>query len=356
MYNEKMGKEQNNPKSNKYGDVRKCPNCGAVVPAFKGTCPECDYEFVNIEANLSSKLLSDKLLNEWKEEKKIEIIETFPIPNSKADLLEFLTALKPRVEGSRNQLTDAYFKKYKECLEKAKISFNGDSQLKYFIDDFPKLEKRVATQKNRKLIIISKVLIVLGVIAIVVLGGILIRQSIKTKRMEKLYVTLQQEQCDLLNAKKILKDCTESYRNWENRDEFDRLADNLIELCLKQNNIAEAKNVYSEFSTTKRGKLLMSKWHMEKGEYDEAWAYYPGPPYGGKTGKEYYSFMNDVISSLCNQNKKDDARVFVNKYSLWFKQNVDSKKNSDIYSEKEEYKNFNYQKMKKELLETINQY
>ena len=33
------------PKSDKYGSVRKCPACGAIVGAFKGLCSECGFEF-----------------------------------------------------------------------------------------------------------------------------------------------------------------------------------------------------------------------------------------------------------------------------------------------------------------------
>lgn len=43
------------PKSTKYGDVRKCPVCGAMVPALAGTCPECGYEFSGVDANLFRK-------------------------------------------------------------------------------------------------------------------------------------------------------------------------------------------------------------------------------------------------------------------------------------------------------------
>ena len=146
----KLQKEQQAaaPKSNKYGDVRKCPACGALVPAFKGVCQECGFEFTNVDANLSSKQLADKLLKERLDDKKIEIIETFPIPTSKADLLEFLTSLKPRLSGEYNQYTDAYFKKYQECVEKAKIAFDGDKQLQSFVDSFPELEKQIKSAKK----------------------------------------------------------------------------------------------------------------------------------------------------------------------------------------------------------------
>ena len=35
------------PKSGKYGDVRKCPSCGAILQSFQTKCDECGYEFKN---------------------------------------------------------------------------------------------------------------------------------------------------------------------------------------------------------------------------------------------------------------------------------------------------------------------
>lgn len=49
------------PKSNKYGDIRKCPSCGAMVESFQTKCSECGYEFTNVEAVHSAQKLFDAL-------------------------------------------------------------------------------------------------------------------------------------------------------------------------------------------------------------------------------------------------------------------------------------------------------
>lgn len=48
-------------KSNKHGEVRKCPACGAMVSAFSTRCSECGFEFNNVEANKSANTLFEKL-------------------------------------------------------------------------------------------------------------------------------------------------------------------------------------------------------------------------------------------------------------------------------------------------------
>lgn len=94
---------------------RVCPNCGAQVKAMTLRC-DCGYEFTNAKAVSSVNLLYDKLnsvtLTAEEEktvkaaiaapamerlrkkmltEKKISIISTYPVPNTKEDLLEFLS-------------------------------------------------------------------------------------------------------------------------------------------------------------------------------------------------------------------------------------------------------------------------
>lgn len=49
------------PKSEKFGDIRKCPSCGAMLQSFQTKCDECGYEFRNVGAVNSSQKLFDLL-------------------------------------------------------------------------------------------------------------------------------------------------------------------------------------------------------------------------------------------------------------------------------------------------------
>lgn len=74
------------PKSDKFGDIRKCPSCGAVCQSFQTKCDDCGYEFRNIESVGSSQKLFDLLQaatlrnskalseNEEQKNKKLEIL------------------------------------------------------------------------------------------------------------------------------------------------------------------------------------------------------------------------------------------------------------------------------------------
>ena len=174
--------EKSAPKSNKYGDVRKCPACGAIVPALAGSCPECGYEFSSIDANLSSQKLSDlllkaddeyneKLLNikgrnifdtdEKKSElrmanysKKQQIISSFPIPSTKSDLFEFITSLKPKTSVNA-QFSDEYFEKYLECIEKARIMFPEDKKLMFLVEEGDKYSKKRKLSRLIIMVVVS---------------------------------------------------------------------------------------------------------------------------------------------------------------------------------------------------------
>ena len=138
----------------KYGNVLKCPSCGAQVVGGSALCPECGYAFSNVGANSSYEKLSAKLeaievayrdkksntiplygvSNKVKE--MANVIRMFPIPNTRADLLEFLASMSAQIssmkEGQSIQVFEdqmmrkAYEAKYNECVNKAKISFAND--------------------------------------------------------------------------------------------------------------------------------------------------------------------------------------------------------------------------------------
>ena len=131
------------PKTNKQGDVKKCPVCGAIVQGFQAKCPECGYTFEDVKANQSvSKLLEllvaadNKKTDIWDasaEDKKKTIIRNFPIPNTKADIIDFLVFLEPKLLVSDDEFRTDYKVKYDECVAKAKLLFPDDEDVKSLI-------------------------------------------------------------------------------------------------------------------------------------------------------------------------------------------------------------------------------
>ena len=142
------------PKSNKYGEVKKCPNCGAILQSFQEKCADCGIEFRNAEANQSVKTLTEQLniveadiikeyadkykkMTSEREEKKqkeildkqAEIIKHFPIPSTKEDVLELLFYIAPKAKEKYSKKQVAWATKYNEMLMKSKILFANDTEI-----------------------------------------------------------------------------------------------------------------------------------------------------------------------------------------------------------------------------------
>ncbi len=154
----------------------KCPNCGAEIPSFSIKCDFCNFEIRNKEANNSitklfemlnavedtrkddntsnplvaigksySKMFQSAFGGDNIHRKKIEIISTFPIPNTKEDILEFLSLALPKTKtnffGSSNEekeFAKTWKEKCKQTIIKARFSFKEDKSTLNMIENYAK--------------------------------------------------------------------------------------------------------------------------------------------------------------------------------------------------------------------------
>ncbi len=161
------------PKSEKYGDVRKCPRCGAIVESFTTRCPDCSFEFTNVGANSSVKAFFEKMEQiesnrrdsgsgifslytsalastiglDKAIQQKSNLIANFPIPTSKEDILEFLTIAVPQAKKGgffeeetqeRRQLRPIWKQKCEQIILKARFSLKDDKDTLAEIERFAK--------------------------------------------------------------------------------------------------------------------------------------------------------------------------------------------------------------------------
>ncbi|MBQ4478487.1 MAG: hypothetical protein II945_07755 [Bacteroidales bacterium] len=193
------------PKSNKLGDVKKCPACGAIVQSFIGVCSECGYAFEEIDANKTSQkfakeiekinsMYDDRIARadnvagqgfnvKWQEKKNKETalshaVKTFPIPNTKSDLFEFLTILQTYMFDISTPFTvaDAYMTKYTECIIKAKFLFPNDQIFTNLINEQQNVKKEYEKihKKHPKLGMKTGIKIAIGVILVYVVIMIIV--------------------------------------------------------------------------------------------------------------------------------------------------------------------------------------
>lgn len=122
---------QEKSKSQKYGELKKCPACGAAIRSFVMNCPDCGHEFRNVEANQSIAQLEQKISKIKRKddilgyENKIAIIiNNHPIPTSKEDLFENISYMSGKVitqgksEFGVNEIANAYHARTLEMINK----------------------------------------------------------------------------------------------------------------------------------------------------------------------------------------------------------------------------------------------
>jgi hypothetical protein len=118
-------------------DQTKCPSCGGNLPAYSTKCADCGHEVNDRKTNNTIQQLFE-MLNEIEsqrkqkqetsnpfaalgnfyaetfsniigpgaiERKKMEVISSFPIPTTKADILEFLALAYPKAKQNGNFFT-----------------------------------------------------------------------------------------------------------------------------------------------------------------------------------------------------------------------------------------------------------
>lgn len=144
------------------GKLYKCPNCGEVLKAFELNCPACGYELRGVKASGAVKEFALKLeaIESKREygkhrglfavaeaqqrisktdEQKISLIKSFPVPNSKEDMLEFMIlatssmnmraydSANTNISKSEKEVNAAWFSKVQQVYEKAKRTYTTDS-------------------------------------------------------------------------------------------------------------------------------------------------------------------------------------------------------------------------------------
>lgn len=155
------------PKSNKLGDVRKCPQCGSVIGTFQMTCPECGFEFSGVGPNKfvekfslelreliekqdggkgsllerfdTSGAYKEKRQNKAIVKAETNFVKNYPLPMTKEDCVEMLNFILPKtyLSGS-NGATKAWRSKYNAILLKLENENKGNQKIQDLVVSYRK--------------------------------------------------------------------------------------------------------------------------------------------------------------------------------------------------------------------------
>ena len=164
------------PPKNKEGQVHKCPYCGEILPFDAVKCPSCGREIRDREATWSVESLAEKLNATDDNDKKIELIKTFPIPNSREDILGFMIMASSNFDAryyatnsNADTVSGAWLSKIEECYTKGKIMFQDKKDLANLDMVYRQTHKKaVITQRLRIAMIVAG--FVLTILSIALIG------------------------------------------------------------------------------------------------------------------------------------------------------------------------------------------
>lgn len=164
------------------GELHKCPQCGEVLEAFVTACPACGYELRGSSITSAVKEFAAKLDNATTEYQKANIIRSFPVPNTKEDIFEFMILASSNIdEHPNNEVFKAWIAKFEQCYQKAKLSFRQESDFVKIQAIYEKTAKEIKRIRRKgplgKFIKIGVPIIIVLVVNIAFWGWLLFSDS-----------------------------------------------------------------------------------------------------------------------------------------------------------------------------------
>lgn len=155
------------------GEIHKCPLCGEILDSFSTVCPSCSHEIRGSSTSNAVKEFACKLDKATTDYQRTNIIRSFPIPNTKEDVLEFIILAASNIDENPNKVVfDSWMSKFSQAYEKGKILFANSTEL-VTINKINDRVKKVVRKRNRKTP--TKIaLIIIGVIFAPFLPAIMI--------------------------------------------------------------------------------------------------------------------------------------------------------------------------------------
>ena len=156
------------------GEVHKCPNCGEILNSFISKCPTCGMEIRGNTATSSVIEFFNNLSRINGEKEKIEMIKTYPIPNERESILEFMVMACSNFDEEyyvnhlfENDISDAWLSKVEQCYKKGKYILKDSDDVKKIDNLYNEIKTKITSNIAKKS---SKKV---GAVIVMILGAIL---------------------------------------------------------------------------------------------------------------------------------------------------------------------------------------
>jgi len=299
------------PKSEKLGDVRKCPQCGAVIGSFQMICPDCGFEFSNVGPNKYVKKFShglDELVHttefgkqhgymrlfdfqgDYEQHRRGKILEqaearyvkNYPLPMTKEDCVEMLNFILPKISLSgSNSATFAWKKKYAAIISKMERECVGNDKMLKVIESYKKQGKINGFSSfiiwYKSLSKIVKSIFWLGIFYIAFFGA----GSVLWK--------------SLMN------------------DDHDENLDLLVKQCIDKGDIEGAKAAIRDGGQS----LPLYEYFMENQMWEDAEEYLP-KSWREPSNQDYFDYCKKAVTTMCELGQFKEAKKFIKRKVVFY--------------------------------------
>jgi hypothetical protein len=216
------------------GEIHKCPNCGEVLNSFIVKCPACGYELRGAKAadsvhelaakleqieskrenykstSFVSKIYGDDGQISKTDEQKVSLIRSIVIPNTKEDIYEFMILASSNIDvkvydlgnsryatASRKNVSDAWFAKFEQAYEKAKLTFGNTSDFENIQRIYDRTKGKIKKEKLKLPIMFGGFILFLVIVWIFIIVGVTNttpEQKIKSRESHLNYTVTEIEQ------------------------------------------------------------------------------------------------------------------------------------------------------------------
>jgi len=200
-----------------YGGIYKCPNCGQILNSFVRNCPTCGLELrgtmpTSAVREFALKLEAIESRRGYEppngfdyisktDEQKISLIQSFLVPNTKEDMLEFMILATSNVNyrsydsthtisKSERAINDAWISKIKQVYEKAKRTYGNEKDFLQIESLYKKCNADIGKAKKKSVVKWIAMFALVPAICIAMVIGVMMIQVVynakETARLESI--------------------------------------------------------------------------------------------------------------------------------------------------------------------------
>ena len=132
------------------GILHVCPSCGDRLNAFSSKCASCGYEIRSSQVSQSVQEFSHELSSSHSLHQKETILRSFPIPNTREDIFEFMILASTNLSDKQHPVIyNAWLVKFEQCYQKAQLVIKDPKDLTRIDLIYQKTQKTIRKIKRK---------------------------------------------------------------------------------------------------------------------------------------------------------------------------------------------------------------